>query len=121
MLKKHVLVVDDSPTDRQIVTTLLQKQGYEVTTAVDGEDALEKVASERPPLIVLDIILPKMNGYQVLRQLKTTPETRHIKVILVSSKSQESDKFWGLKQGADDYIAKRYPEETMLAAVARHF
>src|SRR5689334_21292715 len=89
MLKKHVLVVDDSPTDRQIVTTLLQKQGYEVTTAVDGEDALEKIASERPPLIVLDIILPKMNGYQVLRQLKTAPETRHIKVILVSSKNQE--------------------------------
>jgi twitching motility two-component system response regulator PilH len=121
MLKKHVLVVDDSPTDRQIVTTLLQKQGYEVTTAVDGEDALEKIASERPPLIVLDIILPKMNGYQVLRQLKTTPETRHIKVILLSSKSQESDKFWGLKQGADDYIAKPYPDETLLAAVARHF
>jgi twitching motility two-component system response regulator PilH len=121
MLKKHVLVVDDSPTDRQIVTTLLQKQGYEVTTAVDGEDALDKIAAERPPLIVLDIILPKMNGYQVLRQLKTAPETRDIKVILVSSKSQESDRFWGLKQGADDYIAKPYPDEALLAAVRRHF
>lgn len=121
MFKKHVLVVDDSPTDRQMVTTLLQKQGYDVTTAVDGEDALAKVATEHPPLIVLDIILPKMNGYQVLRQLKTAPETRDIKVILVSSKSQESDRFWGLKQGADDYIAKPYPDETLLAAVARHF
>src|SRR6185295_16908051 len=99
MFKKHVLVVDDSPTDRQILTTLLQKQGYEVTTAVDGEDALDKIAAERPPLIVLDIILPKMNGYQVLRKLKTAPETRDIKVILVSSKNQESDRFWGLKQG----------------------
>ncbi|MFI5178743.1 MAG: PleD family two-component system response regulator [Vicinamibacterales bacterium] len=121
MLKKRVLVVDDSPTDRQIVTTLLQKQGYEVTTAVDGEDALEKVANDRPPLIVLDIILPKMNGYQVLRQLKTAPETRDIKIILLSSKSQESDRFWGLKQGADDYIAKPYPDEALLAAIARHF
>ncbi len=121
MLKKHVLVVDDSPTDRQIVTTLLLKQGYEVTTAVDGEDALEKVAAERPPLIVLDIILPKMNGYQVLRQLKAAPETRDIKVILVSSKNQESDRFWGLKQGADDYIAKPYPDDALLNAVARHF
>lgn len=121
MLKKHVLVVDDSPTDRQLLTTLLQKRGYDVTIAVDGEDALEKVAAKRPPLIVLDIILPKMNGYQVLRQLKAAPETRDIKVILVSSKGQESDRFWGLKQGADDYIAKPYPDETLLAAVARHF
>lgn len=121
MVKKRVLVVDDSPTDRQMVTSLLQKEGYEVTTAVDGEDALEKVASERPPLIVLDIILPKMNGYQVLRQLKTGVETRDIKVILVSSKNQESDRFWGLKQGADDYIAKPYPDEALLTAVARYF
>jgi len=121
MLKRHVLVVDDSPTDRQLLTTLLQKEGYVVTTAVDGEDALEKVAAERPPLIVLDIILPKMNGYQVLRQLKNAPETRDIKVILVSSKSQEADRFWGLKQGADDYIAKPYPDEMLLSAVARHF
>lgn len=121
MLKRRVLVVDDSPTDRQLVTTLLQKQGYQVTTAVDGVDALEKVAAERPPLIVLDIILPKMNGYQVLRQLKAEPQTRDIKVILVSSKSQDSDRFWGLKQGADDYIAKPYPDEALLAAVARHF
>jgi CheY-like chemotaxis protein len=120
-MRKHVLVVDDSATDRQLATTLLQKQGYAVTTAVDGEDALLKIAADRPPLIVLDIILPKMNGYQVLRQLKGTPETRDIKVILVSSKSQECDRFWGLKQGADDYIAKPYPDDALLAAVARHF
>lgn len=121
MTTKRVLVVDDSPTDRQIVSTILQRQGYEVTTAVDGEEALAKIAAERPPLIVLDIVLPKMNGYQVLRQLKTAPETRDIKVILLSSKSQESDRFWGLKQGADDYIAKPYPDEALLAAVGRHF
>ncbi len=121
MVKKRVLVVDDSPTDRQVVTTLLQKQGYEVTVAVDGEDALQKIAADRPPLVLLDIIMPKLNGYQVLRQIKSAPETRDIKVILLSSKNQESDRFWGLKQGADDYIAKPYPDETLLAAVARHF
>ena len=121
MVKKHVLVVDDSPTDRQIATLLLQRQGYDVTTAIDGEDALAQIAAAKPPLIVLDIILPKMNGYQVLRQLKAAPETRGIKVILVSSKSQESDRFWGLKQGADEYIAKPYPDEALLSAVARHF
>ena len=120
-MTKHVLVVDDSPTNRHLATKLLQKEGYAVTTANDGEDALQKVAAIRPPLVVLDIVLPKMNGYQVLRQLKAAPETRDIKVILVSSKDQESDRFWGLKQGADDYIAKPYPDAALLAAVARHF
>ena len=119
-MKKHVLVVDDSPTDRQMVTTLLQKEGYAVTTAIDGEDALQKIAAEQPPLVVLDIVLPKMNGYQVLRQLKSAPATRNIKVILVSSKSQDSDRYWGLKQGADDYIAKPYADEALLNAVAKH-
>ena len=119
MLKKHVLVVDDSPTERQITTTLLQKRGYAVTIAVDGEDALAKVAAERPPLIVLDIIMPKMNGYQVLRHLKGAPETRDIKVILVSSKNQESDRFWGLKQGADEYLTKPFEDALLLAAVEK--
>ncbi len=118
-MKTHVLVVEDSPTDRQVVTGLLQKEGYTVTTAVDGEDALEKIAAEPPRLVLLDIILPKMNGYQVLRQLKAAPATRDIKVILVSSKSQDADRFWGLKQGADDYIVKPYPDRTLLNAVAR--
>ena len=119
--QRHVLVVDDSPTGRQVAMTLLEKRGYHVTTAVDGADALEKITAAKPPLIVLDIVLPKMNGYEVLRHLKASEETRGIKVILVSSKSQESDRFWGLKQGADDYIAKPYQDETLLAAVKRHF
>ncbi len=120
MKRGHVLVVDDSPTGRQAASMLLQKSGYQVSTAVDGEDALEQIASARPPVVVLDIVLPKMNGYQVLRQLKASEATRGIKVILVSSKSQESDRFWGLKQGADDYIAKPYQDEALLAAVKRH-
>ena len=119
--KPHVLIVDDSPTGRQAATHLLQKRGYAVVTAEDGEQALEKIASAPPRLVLLDIVLPKMNGYQVLRQLKAAPETTEIKVILVSSKNQESDRFWGLKQGADDYIAKPYPEDALAAAVARHF
>jgi twitching motility two-component system response regulator PilH len=119
MMRGHVLVVDDSPTGRQAASNLLQRSGYQVSTAVDGEDALEQIAAARPPVVVLDIVLPKMNGYQVLRQLKSSDTTRGIKVILVSSKSQESDRFWGLKQGADDYIAKPYLDDTLLAAVAR--
>ena len=120
MTPRHVLVVDDSPTGRQAASTLLQRRGYQVTTAVDGEDALEKIAAARPPVVLLDIVLPKMNGYQVLRHLKSSDATRDIKVILVSSKSQESDRYWGLKQGADEYIAKPYRDATLLEAVARH-
>lgn len=119
MARKCVLVVDDSPTELQLLSSLLKRSGYDVVTAVDGEDALAKVAANRPPLVVLDIVLPKKSGFQVCRQLKTTAETRDIKVILVSSKNQESDKFWGLKQGADDYIAKPYQDKDLLAAVAR--
>ena len=119
-MKKRVLVVDDSATDRQLATSLLQKQGYSVIAAVDGEDALEKIAVEPPPLVVLDIILPGMNGYQVLRHLKSSPHTKDIKVILVSSKGQDSDRYWGLKQGADDYIAKPYLDDVLLSAVAKH-
>jgi twitching motility two-component system response regulator PilH len=119
MTSRHVLVVDDSPTGRHAAMHLLEKRGYQVTTAVDGADALDKIASTRPTLVVLDIVLPKLNGYEVLRQLKASDATRDIKVILVSSKSQESDRFWGLKQGADDYIAKPYQDEALLAAIRK--
>ena len=98
---------------------LLEKRGYHVTTAIDGVDALEKISTDRPLVVVLDIVLPKLNGYEVLRHLKSSDITRGIKVILVSSKSQESDRFWGLRQGADDYIAKPYQDEALVAAVKR--
>lgn len=119
MTNRHVLVVDDSPTGRQAAMNLLEKRGYQVTAAVDGIDALEKIATAPPVLVVLDIVLPKLNGYEVLRHLRASESTRGIKVILVSSKSQESDRFWGLKQGADDYIAKPYQDDALLAAVRK--
>ena len=119
MNRGHVLIVDDSPTGRQAASNLLSRSGYQVSTAVDGEDALEKIAAAPPPVIVLDIVLPKMNGYEVLRHLKSSDTTRGIKVILVSSKNQESDRFWGIKQGADGYLTKPFSDEDLLANVAR--
>ena len=101
MSKGKILVVDDSPTDLKLVSTPLKNHGYEVVTAVDGEDALSKVSRENPQVIVLDVILPKKNGFQVCRQIKTAPDTKDIKILLLTSKSQDSDRFWGLKQGAD--------------------
>jgi twitching motility two-component system response regulator PilH len=119
MSKQRVLVVDDSPTELKLLTALLTSKGYEVETAVDGDEALEKAALSKPRLVVCDVILPKKNGFQVCRQLKTAPEFTGTKVILVTSKTQDTDRFWGLKQGADEYITKPWQDAEMLAAVAK--
>jgi twitching motility two-component system response regulator PilH len=114
-----VLVVDDSPTELKLVSTTLAQKGYRVVSATDGEEALTKALVEKPSVMVLDIVLPKKNGFQVCRQLKTTPDTQGIKIILLSSKSQDSDRFWGLQQGADEYLTKPWTEPDLLKAVAR--
>ena len=120
MEQATVLIVDDSPTELRVMEKALRGRGYLITTAVDGEQALEKVRNERPSLIVLDVILPKKNGFQVCRDLKASTDTRDIPVIMVTSKTQESDRFWGLKQGADEYIMKPCSDETLAEAVAKH-
>jgi len=112
-----ILVVDDSPTDLNLLLAALRPKGYRLLAARDGEEALEKARRERPDLILLDVILPQKNGFQVCRQLKTAPETRAIKIILVTSKTQASDRFWGLKQGADDYLTKPVDDEQLRRAV----
>lgn len=113
-MSQTILVVDDSPTELKLVSSALAGKGYHVITASDGEDALAKAAAERPALVVLDVVLPRKNGFQVCRQLKTSPETRAIKVVLLTSKSQESDRFWGMKQGADGYLTKPFAEAELL-------
>ena len=114
MANSKILVVEDSPTYLRKITDFLQSNEYEVITAVDGEEALEKAAGENPRLIVLDVILPKKNGFQVCRQLKTSPATQDIKILMVTSKSQESDRFWGLKQGADEYMTKPFDPDDLM-------
>ena len=119
MSNPKILVVEDSPTYLRQISDLLQESGYHAIAAIDGEQALEKAVCENPDLIILDIILPKKNGFQVCRQLKTTPATRDIKIIMLTSKTQDSDRFWGLKQGADQYLTKPFVEEDLLANVTR--
>ena len=119
MVNSKILVVEDSPTYLRKITDFLQGLGYEVITAIDGEEALEKAVRENPSLIVLDVILPKKNGFQVCRQLKTSPATQDIKILMITSKSQDSDRFWGLKQGADEYLTKPFVEDVLLANVSR--
>ena len=119
MSAPKILVVEDSPTYLRQISDLLQENGYRTTAAIDGEQALEKSVREDPDLILLDIILPKKNGFQVCRQLKTEPSTRNIKIIMLTSKALDSDRYWGLKQGADEYLTKPFVEEELLANVAR--
>lgn len=101
MAIRKILVVDDSPTERTLILNALEGKGYQLANAVDGQEALEKAQEEHPDLILLDVILPKKNGFQVCRELKTSPATQDIKIVMVTSKTQSTDRFWGLKQGAD--------------------
>lgn len=112
-----VLVVDDSWTDLTLIATPLRDSGYDVITAVDGDEALEKVLHERPHCVVLDIILPKQNGFQICRRLKQMEESRDIPIILISGKNTELDKRWGLQQGADLYITKPFRNDELVASV----
>ena len=112
-----VLVVDDSWTDLTLIATPLRESGYEVVTAADGDEALEMVGSERPQCVVLDVVLPKQNGFQVCRKLKQNEASRHIPVILVSGKNTPLDKKWGLQQGAELYITKPFDKEELLTGV----
>jgi len=115
MEKEKIMVVDDSPTELKIMTEPFIPKGYNVITAMDGEEAIKMAEAEKPKLIVLDVIMPKMNGFQVCRKIKTTPELKDIKIILLTSKNQESDEFWGMKQGADAYMTKPFNGSELLA------
>jgi len=116
-MPKTILLVDDSPAHLQLMQKALAGRDYQILTAGDGEEALAHAERQHPDLILLDVVLPKMNGYQVCRQLKSAAETRSIPIILVSSRTQESDRYWGLKQGADGYVTKPFRPEDLLAAV----
>ncbi len=120
MTGNTILVVDDSPTDLRVVGSALEAHGYKVVTASDGDEAMSKAVSERPRCILLDVVMPRKNGYQVCRQLKATPETKGIPVLLLTSKNQDSDRFWGMKQGADEYLTKPFEPTALLAAVSRY-
>jgi twitching motility two-component system response regulator PilH len=101
----------------KITSETLSEQGFRVLSASDGEEALEIATRLHPDLLVLDIILPKKNGFQVCRQLKTESATADIKILMLSSKNQASDRFWGQKQGADAYITKPFDDDELIAAI----
>lgn len=118
MAIQKILIVDDSPTERYFLTDILVKNGFSVSTAENGEDALLKVKSDKPQLVLMDIVMPGQNGFQITRSITRDPETRDIPIIICTSKGQETDRIWGLRQGARDYIVKPIDPQELLSKIA---
>jgi twitching motility two-component system response regulator PilH len=112
-----VLVVEDSVTQREMIIDLLKGSGLTVTVATDGLEALECIEGEPPDLVVLDIVMPRMNGYEVCRRLKSDPKTQRVPIVMCSSKGEEFDRYWGMKQGADAYISKPFQPRELVGTV----
>ena len=119
MSRAKVLVVDDSWTELTIISSTLQQEGFDVITAVDGEEALEKVLRENPQCVVLDVVMPRQNGFQLCRKLRHMEQGQgqHLAIILLSSKNTALDKRWGLQQGADLYLTKPFQHEDLVNSV----
>lgn len=115
---KRILVVDDSPTERHFMVELLTKNGYQVVTAESGEEGIAKAKAEKPDLVIMDVVMPGLNGYQATRTLTRDDDTKNIPVFVCTTKSQETDKIWGLRQGAQDYLVKPVNPEELLAKIA---
>lgn len=111
---KNVLVVDDSATDRHLLSEMLKKHGYTVFTASSGEEAIAKAKQEKPDLILMDIVMPGMSGFEATRSISRDADTSGIPVIICSTKGQETDKAWGLRQGAKDYLVKPINEKILV-------
>lgn len=110
----RILIIDDSPTDTRVFSTVLEKNGHQVLTAGSAEDGIEVCKRELPDLVLMDVILPGMNGFQATRLLSKDPNTSAIPVIIVSTKNMETDRVWGLRQGAKDYLVKPPSERELI-------
>jgi twitching motility two-component system response regulator PilH len=117
MAIKNVLVVDDSATDTHLLTEILKKNGFSVTTAATGEEGVAKAKKDKPDLILMDIVMPGMSGFEATRSISKDPETAKIPVIICSTKGQETDKAWGLRQGAKDYLVKPINEKVLIEKI----
>jgi twitching motility two-component system response regulator PilH len=118
MAIKKVLVVDDSATERHVLGELLAKEGFEAVFAEDGETAVAKAKTDAPDLILMDVVMPGLNGFQATRAITQDPATQHIPVIIVTTKGQETDKIWGVRQGAKDYLVKPVVAADLLGKIA---
>lgn len=113
----RILIVDDSPTEIHVLKTMLEKHGFEAFSAESGEKGVEAAIAEKPDMVLMDIVMPGMNGFQATRKISTNAETKDIPVIIVTTKDQETDRVWGLRQGAKDYLTKPVDEKMLIEKI----
>ena len=114
---QKILLVDDSKTELHHLSDLLGKRGFEVRTAENGEDAMKRLGEETPDLILMDVVMPGQNGFQLTRAITRDPRFSKVPVIMCTSKNQETDKVWGMRQGARDYIVKPVDADELIAKI----
>ncbi|CAD0347295.1 twitching motility response regulator PilH [Xanthomonas hortorum] len=117
----RILIVDDSPSQLLGIQRIVEKLGHETITATDGAAGVEAAKSSLPDLVLMDVVMPNLNGFQATRTLKREPTTQHIPVILVTTKDQDTDRMWGMRQGARAYITKPFSEDELLEVMERVF
>jgi twitching motility two-component system response regulator PilH len=115
----HILIIDDSPTDVRVFTTLLEKNGHRVSSAPSAEDGIALAKRERPDLVIMDVIMPGMNGFQATRTLSRDADTSSIPILIVTTRSMETDRVWGLRQGAKDFLTKPVAERELLERIQK--
>ncbi len=113
----RILIVDDSPTQTLSLAKILKKNGHDVMTAKDGAEGVEVAKAELPDLVLMDVVMPRVNGFQATRQITKNPSTSHIPVIIVTTKDQETDKIWGERQGAKGYVVKPVEEAILIDTI----
>jgi twitching motility two-component system response regulator PilH len=113
----QVLIVDDSPTEAHVLKGMLEKHGFEIEIAESGSEGIERAKVLRPNLVLMDVVMPGLNGFQATRQLTKDPETSDIPVIIVTTKDQETDRVWGLRQGAKDFVTKPVSEQRLMEKI----
>lgn len=114
-----ILIVDDSPTDTHVLKTMLENHDYQVLTAIDGENGLKTAIQDHPDLILMDIVMPGLNGFQTTRKLNKDSSTCDIPVIMITTKDQQTDRIWGLRQGAKNYIVKPVNENHLISTIKK--
>lgn len=113
----RILVIDDSPTETYRFREILQRNGYDVLEAANGADGISVARAHVPDLILMDVVMPGVNGFQATRQLSRGSETKHIPIVIVSTKDQETDRVWGRRQGARDYLTKPIEEKSLIQVI----
>ena len=113
----RILIVDDSPTEMYKLTAMLEKHGHQVLKAENGADGVALARQEKPDAVLMDIVMPGLNGFQATRQLSKEPETNGIPIIIITTKDQETDKIWGMRQGAFDYMVKPLDHAVLLEKI----